>query len=177
MATDDPDRTELTAGGGIGGFADLDHARAAIRDAMLDPINRARLRAMLASELGSTDIGRMRDHEVVDQVAWRMMSGSFQLTRIPLAPAPVGGAVIQKEEEESGPSAPLEDRSTWIAIQLIDAEDQPIPDVGYRLAMPNGNVRNGRLNGEGKARVVLSQGGACQVCFPELDQDAWVPVV
>ncbi len=173
-----PDRSRFSAAGGIAGYPDVDHALAALRGLMADPMNRMRIRAMLAEELSGTDIGRMHDHEVLDLVASRMVAGTLRLAAIPLRPAPVGPSLSRQEEEEDvAPAAVLEDRSTWIGIQLIDAEDQPVPDVRYRLTMPNGNVKNGHLDADGKARVVLSQDGTCEVCFPELDQDAWVPVL
>jgi len=65
---------------------------------------------------------------------------------------------------------------TWIEVQLIGDDDQPVPYEKYAITLPGGTVKEGRLNGEGVVRLEGIPPGICQVTFPALDQDAWVAV-
>ena len=65
---------------------------------------------------------------------------------------------------------------TWIEIQLIGEDDKPIPNVNYVLTLPGGATRSGTLDANGSARVEDLPAGTCKVSFPDLDQEAWVPV-
>ncbi len=62
---------------------------------------------------------------------------------------------------------------TWIEVQLVGEDDQPIPDSPYRLELPGGEIQEGRLDGEGRVRVEGLPSGACRISFPELDEEAW----
>jgi len=62
----------------------------------------------------------------------------------------------------------------WVQIELIDAEDQPVPGETYRIELPGGEVREGKLDKEGRAYIGgLQQGGTCKVCFPDIDTQEW----
>ena len=66
-----------------------------------------------------------------------------------------------------------EPEKTWIEIELIDNSGQPVPNERYKLTLPDGSVKWGRLDGHGKARVERLQPGNCQVTFPDRDQQVW----
>jgi len=68
------------------------------------------------------------------------------------------------------------ERPTWIEIELVGMDGSPIPDEAYRLALPTGEVREGRLDEDGRARVEGIDPGTCRVTFPALDEEAWEPV-
>ena len=62
----------------------------------------------------------------------------------------------------------------WIEIELIDDTDQPVPDEAYTVELPDGSVRSGRLDKDGRALIDgIRVGGQCQVCFPEIDTREW----
>lgn len=65
---------------------------------------------------------------------------------------------------------------SWIEIELVGEDDAPIPDVRYALKLPGGKVMEGALDAKGTARVEGIPGGVCEVSFPDLDKDAWVPL-
>jgi len=65
---------------------------------------------------------------------------------------------------------------SWIEIQLVGEDDQPIPNASYALALPGGTIVTGTLDAEGMARVANLPAGMCKVSFPDLDKDAWMPV-
>jgi type VI secretion system secreted protein VgrG len=62
---------------------------------------------------------------------------------------------------------------TWIEIELVDESDRPMPGERYELKLPNGKIRKGTLDANGVARVENIPPGACEVCFPNLDAEAW----
>lgn len=67
-----------------------------------------------------------------------------------------------------------EEEVHWVQIELIDAEDQPVPGEAYRIELPGGEVREGRLDKDGRAYLGgLKQGGLCKVCFPDIDTQEW----
>lgn len=65
---------------------------------------------------------------------------------------------------------------TWIEVQLIGENDQPIGGEAYAITLPGGKVITGTLDGDGLARIDGIPAGVCQVSFPNLDQDAWEAV-
>lgn len=65
---------------------------------------------------------------------------------------------------------------SWIEIQLIGEDDQPIPGVKYSIALPGGTIVSGKLDAQGMARVANIPAGMCKVSFPDLDKDAWTAV-
>ena len=66
-----------------------------------------------------------------------------------------------------------EPEKTWIEIELIDKNGMPVGNERYKLTLPDGSVKWGRLDSDGKARVERLQPGACQVTFPDRDQEVW----
>jgi len=77
---------------------------------------------------------------------------------------------------DAGRTAESCGQPTWIEIQLIGEDDQPIPGAKYRVKMPDGSVREGTLDQEGVAGFDGISAGDCEVSFPELDEGAWTPV-
>lgn len=83
-------------------------------------------------------------------------------------------ARLEDVEPALAPPAPRPPKRTWIEVQLIGEDNQPIPGVRYRIERPDGSVSEGRLNADGLARVDDLDPGLCNVTFPDLDEGAWV---
>ncbi len=65
-------------------------------------------------------------------------------------------------------------KTSWIEIEMVDEENQPVPGMVYRITLPDGEtVAEGTLDDKGFARVDGIEPGNCQITFPDLDQDAW----
>ena len=64
-------------------------------------------------------------------------------------------------------------KNSWIEIELVDEEDNPVPGEAYRIGLPDGSVAEGTLDEKGFARIEGIEPGACSITFPNLDQDAW----
>ena len=75
---------------------------------------------------------------------------------------------------ESAPEEVEDEKITWIEIELVDEDDQPVPGERYRVTLPDGKTQaTGTTDNEGRARIRGIQAGQCQITFPDLDQDAW----
>ena len=79
--------------------------------------------------------------------------------------------------EQAKPHKPTEEdieEKSWIEIELVDEEDNPVPGEKYKITLPDGKtVATGTLDENGFARVEGIDSGTCQITFPELDKDAW----
>jgi len=88
-------------------------------------------------------------------------------------PSEDGGAATAStaaSEEEK------EKKQSWIEIELLGEDDQPIPGERYRVTLPDGSVDEGTLDPKGWARIEGFAPGECQVSFPELDGEAVEPI-
>jgi len=89
-------------------------------------------------------------------------AGKYGSTGLPPHKAPKD----QTEEEK-------EEKTSWIEIELLDEEDNPVPGEKYEIELPDGTLAKGSLDGNGFARVDGVKEGECKVSFPELDQEDW----
>jgi len=75
------------------------------------------------------------------------------------------------------PPATKEEKATkksWIAIRMVDQEDNPVPGEKYRITLPDGEtVAEGTLDDKGCARIEGLEPGSCKITFPDLDKSAW----
>ena len=62
---------------------------------------------------------------------------------------------------------------SWIEIELVDENDEPIPGERYEVELPDGRKASGSLDNNGFARVEGFEAGSCKVTFPNLDKEAW----
>jgi type VI secretion system secreted protein VgrG len=88
---------------------------------------------------------------------------------------------VEKKEGKYGiaafePHKPTEEdieEKSWIEIELVDEEDNPVPGEKYKVTLPNGKVAQGTLDSKGFAHIGGIDPGTCQITFPNLDKDAW----
>ncbi len=66
-----------------------------------------------------------------------------------------------------GERSPFLDYKDFIEIELRDADGQPVPNEIYRLYLSNGEVREGKLDGNGYAKEAGIRPGQCRVVFPD----------
>lgn len=78
------------------------------------------------------------------------------------------------EEEEPG-AAPAESAPppAWVELELHGTDGRPLAGERYRLELPDGEVREGELGPDGRAREEDVPQGVCKVSFPELDGGEW----
>lgn len=71
------------------------------------------------------------------------------------------------------PSSETSPEKTWIDIQLVDEDGEPIPGERYILKITDGSTREGNLDDSGRVRVNGIDPGTCTVVFPDLDTTEW----
>jgi hypothetical protein len=89
-------------------------------------------------------------------------SGKYGSTKIKPFKPPTEEEKEEKKEELS-----------WIEIELVGEDDEPIPGEKYKITLPDDSVAEGTLDEKGAARVEGFEKGTCKVCFPDLDKEAW----
>ena len=65
--------------------------------------------------------------------------------------------------------------TTWIEIVLLDEQGAPVGGEEYRITLPDGAVRTGRLDERGFARLDGITHGVCDITFPRIDGREWGP--
>lgn len=88
---------------------------------------------------------------------------------------PVGdGTVVCPSTASAPPGMKIsQEKSHWIAIELVDEHGKPVPGEEYRITLPDGSVVEDCLDSKGKARIDGIDAGACKITFPSLDMDLW----
>jgi type VI secretion system secreted protein VgrG len=69
---------------------------------------------------------------------------------------------------------PDKDKTHYIEIALVDEAGKPVAGESVRVTLPDGKtLAEGCTNEKGEYKVSGIDAGNCQVCFPDLDQNAW----
>lgn len=85
------------------------------------------------------------------------------------ASGPVG-----KPAEASPPPPPKKKKKSWIALELVDQDGEPVANEKFKVELPDGSVQTGNLDSQGKFRIEeIDPPGTCKVSFPELDAADW----
>ena len=91
------------------------------------------------------------------------------------ADASPGKDVSSQEKRHKEPTDEEEEKKkSWIEIELVDEEDNPVPGERYKVTLPDGKtVAEGTLDEMGYAKISGIDPGTCKITFPKLDKDAW----
>lgn len=73
----------------------------------------------------------------------------------------------EEEKEEK------KEELSWIEIELVDEEDEPVPGERYKVILSDKTVAEGTLDEKGFARIDGIPKGDCKVTFPDIDKEAW----
>lgn len=63
-------------------------------------------------------------------------------------------------------------RKTWIEIELTDMDGNPVPGERYRIKLPDGTVREGALDTNGRAYFGELDPGSAEIVWPDRDGEA-----
>jgi hypothetical protein len=63
-------------------------------------------------------------------------------------------------------------RKTWIELELLDMDGNPVPGEAYWIKLPDGTVREGALDQQGRAYFDNLDPGEAEIRWPNRDGDA-----
>jgi len=163
----------LQKGDALLAFRDVGHALSFLREFASDPAQMALLRRLVAgTALGEVD--RLEDSEILEQLAPQLVAGRIMILKSGLRSAVSTQETLAEEAVlASEKKTPVQKKTHWIEIKLIDTEGNPIPGERYRIQLPDGSVEEGYLDSFGHAEYNNINPGTCQVTFPDLDEEVW----
>jgi type VI secretion system secreted protein VgrG len=89
---------------------------------------------------------------------------------------PAAGAAASTAPRHNPNDPANQDKKHYIAIQLVDDENAPVPGEPYEIVLPDGStVASGTTDEKGQARVDNIDAGNCTVRFPKRDQTVVKP--
>lgn len=81
-----------------------------------------------------------------------------------------GGGAPASSQDQAG------EGPHFVEFRLLGEADRPVAGENYSLELPDGTVRRGQLDIEGRARIEgLVEAGTCQLRFPRRDATLWGP--
>ncbi len=81
----------------------------------------------------------------------------------------------QDEDEPSPSKAPAETETplTWISIELVDEDGNPLDGEDYEISLTDGSSHKGKTKGPFRKDQIPE--GVCSVKFPNLHKNYWRP--
>lgn len=100
------------------------------------------------------------------EIFWEARDGDATENAPPLGQSPTRGAAPTS-------ASPLSRHErTWVELELLDMDDAPVPYERYWIKLPDGTVREGALNAQGRAYFDDLDLGTCEIRWPFRDGDA-----
>jgi hypothetical protein len=164
---------ESSPGNAIMEFRDNYSAIAFLRPFLRDPLNISNIRK-LVDVITAFDISRLSDHQVLELLAWQLASGRLKISELSLIEIGPSTAEGLAETPAQEVRRSKKEEKSWIEIELVDEENQPVPGERYRITLSDGKtLAEGTTDANGQARVNDIDRGTCKITFPDLDKDAW----
>lgn len=136
-------------------FLDAELAKALLRSAVEDALNRPALHRALEEDGGSA----ATDEDLLRELAARIDSGRLRLVRRTRAEGVEGGT-----SDGEKPAAVAKTERAWIRIHVADDETaEPLPEVKLRIRTPDGAERTVTTNAKGDAEIRDLDEGTCDV--------------
>jgi hypothetical protein len=119
-----------------------------------------------------------RDDELQAVIAELIVSERVHVRRIEAQLHRTGGRIPAPIARQAPAPVQNEIVETYsLMIELVDADENPVPNEPFRVQLPDGATETGTLDGAGKAYITgITRSGACKVCFYERDAGAWSKV-
>jgi type VI secretion system secreted protein VgrG len=95
-------------------------------------------------------------------VSYNTQPDDYQPTDVPPTPGP--------PPEPGGGDTEVK---TWVEIELVNEFDEPVPSEPCVIRTPDGKELRRTTDANGLIRVTGVSPGECEVCFPEIDAEAW----
>jgi hypothetical protein len=168
---------ESNPGDNIKEFRDKSSALDFLLIFLHDPLGMLGFRILL-NEIGiCEDVSKMSNQQVLEQLALQIVSGLLKISELPLleiGPSTALSAEYQQEPPAQRIKPKKEEDKTWIEIELLDEENQPVGGERYRITLPDGEtIAEGTTDASGLAGVRAIDPGICKITFPDLDRAEW----
>ncbi|MBZ2178739.1 MAG: hypothetical protein ACK58M_25680 [Acidobacteriota bacterium] len=165
----------------------------------LDAVALRSLRQMLAAEVGAAAL-RYPDRKVLEEADKRLAAkrwthytaeampllghrGGAEVAAPPAAPPAArdrstakgeGGARHPAEAKSGGSTSPAakEPELTWIEIQIVDEDGQPLSGETYQFTKTDGAMAQGTTSGTA-LRADQIPAGKCKLKLPDLHKNGW----
>jgi hypothetical protein len=143
-----------------------------------DPLRASVLRVALARATAPPPPARWGEPQLFRLALPRLLRGDL-IARPAAKPLPRSMLVAEPAEAPAPvapPPPPVTEKKPllgWIEIQLVDQDDKPRKGERYKLKLPDGSVREGKLNDNGLVRASDIPTGSCEVSFLYLDASEW----
>lgn len=121
------------------------------------------------------DPGKMAEVKKRERELKQGKYGSVPVKPLKSGGGGAGGGGGQGAGSSGGPSpgSQEEEKVSWVEIEMVDDDGQPVPGVPYEVTVPDGSVATGTLDENGFARIDGIDPGECKIKFPTLDKEAW----
>jgi hypothetical protein len=121
-----------------------------------------------------TAVHRLSEDQVLERICRMFSTGRLHVCGRRPQRVVVDSDVKRETEEKPPERMPSEKKEkTWVEIELVDEQGEPIVGEKYRIVLPGGSVREGYLDARGRARFDDLDPGTCEVCFPDRDAREW----
>ena len=148
----------------------MERAEASQHAGVLEAIDLATLGALVADVVGLRfEVGDEAVRDWVRAELERGLVARLSLFREPGEHPPIGPG--HYEPADLSDLAPPEEQTTFVAFQLLGADNQPLSDIQYDILLSDGTTASGATDGDGKARHDGIPTGGCTVSFPSLQQN------
>ena len=142
------------------------------------PANMVTIRSALLEKETAAGASDLSDEQVLDRVAWMLVSGDFAVLASGQTQGPRFVQTSQDPEDipVEKPAPVWEgDQQTeqphWIELSLVDEEKNPVADQPYWIQLPDGEILEGKLDDKGFIRIDDIPNGDCLVKFPGVNTD------
>jgi hypothetical protein len=146
------------------------------------PVDAAVIAARLLRGDNHRAITALLDREITDLARLplaRRLADALRLGRVTLwrrrGRAPQSSEGEGTEPTETETLTPVSEPKTWIEIELLDMDGKPMPGERYVITLPDGTVREGTLDGHGRAYFGGLDPGSAEIRWPDRDGDATAP--
>ena len=89
---------------------------------------------------------------------------------MPTIAAPIAAAAVESVAKQLLGARTVK---TWVEMEVVDEDGRPMAGIDYTCMMPDGVMRSGKLDKDGKVRFDGIDPGNCAFMLPSLAPDAW----
>jgi hypothetical protein len=108
----------------------------------------------------------------LEHLAQLIVTGQVVVLEQRVLPKLIAGGTIVPGTAPAEPVAPTPDEPretlTWVEFVLVDQDDNPLTGESYEVSLPDGSVRRGHFESDGRIRFEGIPGGMCNISFPSL---------